>query len=341
MNYSHRFFLYGPVGLFAILMLGVMGYWWIASTAMSHKLDAINGQAVAPGITVSFSQKTMSGFPFRVDTELDGLRVQVATSHGPTIWTAEHFAAHALTYDGTHFIFEAAGQQKIVWHDDAGVEHHYDFLPGALRASLISKTGKLSRFDLDLMEADSPDVSAARAQIHLRQDPKIDALDLFLSADGVHIAPDLKPAFGSDIKTFQIDALVSPGSSFDGLLAGHADWRAAAENWRVRKGGVLVKDLRMNWGTLSIAGKGALAMDEMHRPMGALHLTIGDWQSLLRKAQQRGWIKGANDGLSAGLLAFAAQAPATTVTPLDAVLGFQNGILFVGPVPADLLTPLY
>lgn len=340
MNYSHRFFLYGPVGLFAILMLGLMGYWWVASTAMSRKLDAINGHEIAPGITVSFAQKTMSGFPFRVDSELDRFRVEVATSHGPTVWTAERFAAHALTYDGTHFLFEAAGQQKIVWHDDSGAEHNYDFLPGALRASLIIKGGTLSRFDLDLLDADSPDVSAARAQIHLRQDPKLDALDLFLSADGVHIAPDLKPAFGPDVKTLQIDAMVSPGTSFDTLLSGHADWRAAAENWRTRKGGMLVKGLKMNWGKLGIAGKGALTVDAMHRPAGALHLTITDWQELLAEATQRGWIKGANDGLSAGFLAFAEQAQPANA-PLDAVLGFQTGILFVGPIPADLLTPLY
>ncbi|MGN6516921.1 MAG: DUF2125 domain-containing protein [Rhizomicrobium sp.] len=340
MNYSHRFFLYGPVGLFAILMLGVMGYWWVASTAMSHKLDAINGHAIAPGITVSFAHKTMSGFPFRVDTELDGFRVQVATSHGPTTWTSEHFAAHALTYDGTHFIFEAAGRQNIVWHDDAGTEHHYDFLPGALRASLITKGGALSRFDFDLLNADSPDVSGARVQLHLRQDPKLDALDLFVSADDVHIAPALKPAFGSDIDAFQVDALVSPGTSFDSLLSGRADWRAAAENWRLRKGGMLVKGLKMRWGQLAIAGKGALTIDALHRPAGALRLNIADWQALLGEARQRGWIKGANDGLSAGFLAYAEQSQPANA-PLDTVLGFQDGILFVGPVPADLLTPLY
>jgi hypothetical protein len=340
MNYSHRFFLYGPVGLFAILMLAVMGYWWIASGAASRKLDAINGHQVAPGISVHFDRKTMSGFPFRIDTELDGLRVAIATSHGPAIWTAEHFAAHSLTYGRTQFIFEAAGKQHIEWHDDAGHLHHYDFLPGSLRASMIAEGGRLSRFDLDLLNADSPDVAAAHVQLHLRKDPKIDGLDLFVSVDGARIAPALKPAFGPDVKTLRIDAMVSPGASFDSLLAGHADWRAAAENWRGRHGGVLVKAFQMNWGKLDIAGKGALAVDDLHRPMGALQLQIGDWQPLLREARQRGWLKGADDGLAAAFFEFAANVQAAGA-PLDTTLGFQDGIVFVGPVPADLLSPLY
>ena len=339
MNYSHRIFLYGPVGLFVILMLGIMGYWFAASRAVSHKLDAINGHEIAPGVTVSFAQKTMSGFPFRIDSELDNLRIEIATSHGPTIWTAERFAAHALTYGRRQFIFEAAGRQHIEWHNDAGLLHTYDFLPGLLRASAISEGGEISRFDLDLIDAASPDVSAARFQVHLRKDPKIDRLDLIVSVADAHIAPALKPAFGPDVKSFDLDALLSPGTSFDELLAGHADWRTALENWRTRRGGMLVNKIQMTWGKLGIAGKGAMSVDALHRPIGALQLHVDDWQPLVQQALQRRWIKGANSGLAAAFFAFAAGSGGSGA--LETTLGFQDGMLMIGPVPADLLSPLY
>ncbi|MBS0274034.1 MAG: DUF2125 domain-containing protein [Proteobacteria bacterium] len=339
MNYSHRFWLFGPVGLFAILMLGVMGYWWITSSAVARKLDAINGHEIAPGIKVSFARKAMSGFPFRVDSELDGLRVEIPAAHGPMVWTAEHFAMHALTYNHAQFIFEAAGQQVLTWRGESGVQHIYRFLPGLLRASAIAQRGELSRFDLDLLDAASPDVSAARFQLHLRKDPKIDGLDFVIEADGVHIAPDLDPAFGSDIKSFRLDAMMSPGASFDGLLGGHADWRAAMEDWRTRHGGVLVNTIAMNWGKLAIAGKGAMAVDEMHRPMGALRLRVDDWQPLVQQAQQRGWLKGAHDGLAAGFFALAGNMQGSG--PLAAMLGFKDGVMSVGSIPAGLLSPLY
>ena len=339
MNYSHRFFLYGPVGLFAILLLGLMGYWWLASTAASHKLDAINGHEIAPGIKVSFAQKTMSGFPFRVDSELDGLRVEIAGTRGPIIWTAERFAMHALTYARTQYVLEAAGTQTLTWHGESGAVHTYRFLPGLLRASALAHDNELSRFDLDLVNAASPDVSAARFQLHLRKDPKIDGLDLVIEADDVHIAPELKPAFGPDIKTFRLDAMISPGTSFDGVLSGHTDWRAAMENWRTRHGGMLVNSVAIRWGKLDIAGKGAMTADGLHRPVGALQLRIGGWQPLLQQAQQHGWLKGAKGGLAAGFFAFAGNMQDSG--PLTATLGFKDGVMSIGSVPADLLSPLY
>lgn len=339
MNYSHRFWLFGPVGLFAILMLGLAAYWFVASHAVSAKLDAINGHEIAPGIKLRFTQKTMRGFPFRIDGELDGFRVEVATSHGPAVWTAERFAFHALTYGRTQYVFEAAGNQIVAWHKDSGALRSYQFLPGLLRGSMIAGHGELSRFDLEAIDVDSPDLSAAQFQMHLRKDPKLDALDFHVTANGVHIAEDLKPPFGSNMKLFHVEGLVSPGTSFDRLLEGKDDWRAATEDWRKRDGGVLVKALALNWGDINATGKGALTVDEMHRPKGALQIKVADWQPLLKQAQERGWIKGADNGLAAGFLAFAGGTQ--TGGALSATLGFHDGIFSVGSVPADTLSPLY
>ncbi|MBS0279063.1 MAG: DUF2125 domain-containing protein [Proteobacteria bacterium] len=339
MNYSHRFWLYGPVSLFAILMLGVVAYWFVASHEVSRKLEALNGHEIAPGITMGFAHKTMAGFPFRVDGELDGFRVTLATSHGPAVWTAEKFAFHSLTYGRTQYVFEAAGQQTLTWHKDDGSQRRYRFLPGLLRASMIAGHGELSRFDLEAIDVDSPELSATQFQAHLRKNPRIDALDFNVTANGVRIADDLKPAFGPDLKLFHAEGLISPGTSFDRLLEGKGDWRAAAEDWRKRDGGVLVKAVALNWGNLDIAGKGALTADALHRPKGALEMKIANWQPLLKAAQERGWIKGSNGGLAAGFLAFADAAPSGG--SLNATLGFQDGIFSVGSIPADTLAPLY
>jgi hypothetical protein len=339
MNYSHRFWLYGPVSLFAILMVGLASYWFVASSEFSRKLDAINGHEIAPGITLSFKQKTMRGFPFRLDGELDGFRVEVATSHGPAVWNAEKFAFHSLTYGRTQYVFEAAGKQVVTWHKDDGTLRTYRFLPGLLRASMIAGGGEMSRFDLEAINIDSPDLAAAQFQMHFRKDPKIDALDFHITANDVHLSDDLKPAFGPNMKLFHVEGLISPGTSFDGLLKGKGDWRAAAEDWRKRDGGVLVKALELNWGDISAKGKGALTADELHRPKGALQMTIANWQPLLRQAQSQGWIKGPDNGLAASFLAFAGTAQAGGT--LNATLGFQDGIFSVGSIPADTLSPLY
>ena len=142
------------------------------------------------------------------------------------------------------------------------------------------------------------------------------------------------------MKHIALDAMVSPGSSFDGVLTGHADWRAAAQNWHARDGGVLVKTIEIGWGKLDAAGKGALAVDDLHRPLGALHLKLTGWQGLLRQLSQREVQKSTNNGLAAGFSTFAAGADARA-DQLDAVIAFKDGVVFVGSVPSDLLSPLY
>jgi hypothetical protein len=330
MNYSHRAFLYGPVGLLVIVLIAVGAYWWQASGAIARKLDAMNGREVAPGIHFSFAKKTMAGFPFRVDGELDGLTLSIDTSHGPAVWKAEKFAFHSLTYGRTQFVFEAAGHQHIEWHKDNGDLHSFDFLPGALRASAIVKNDRLARFDLQALNVDSPDIAAAEVQFHLRDDPKIDGVDVYAFANNVHFAADERPAFGEDVKHFDVNALVSPGSSFTRLLSGHGDWRQGANDWHARHGGVLVNSLDVNWGPLNATGKGALAIDDLHRPLGTLHLTVDGLEKLKDIPPDSGLAK----AVAANIFGDASQ-------PLNTVLAFKDGVAFVGNTPADLLSPLY
>ena len=341
MNYSHRAFLYGPVGLLAIVALAVIAWWWTASDAMARRLDAMNGREVAPGIHFSFAHKTMAGFPFRVDGELDGLRVSIDTSHGPAVWTAEKFAFHSLTYGRTQFVFEAAGAQHIEWHKDNGSLHTYDFLPGSLRASAIVVNHHPARFDLDALNIDSGDISAAEVQLHLRDNPTIDGLDLYAFANNVHFAADEAPAFGPDMKHFAVNAMVSPGSSFAALLSGHGDWRAAANDWHARHGGVLVNAVEVNWGPLDATGKGALAVDDLHRPAGELRFAIDDWQGLAQKLSAKSGGAQTGEGLAQSLFSQLSTTQGNPSKPLTVSLAFKDGVAYAGMTPADLLSPLY
>ena len=98
MSYSHRFFLYGPFAMLVALAAGVMIYWGIAASALSQKLDALNGHEIAPGVRMSFAAKRIAGFPFRLDAIFNGFTLQFPGAHGPVTWRADKFATHNLTY---------------------------------------------------------------------------------------------------------------------------------------------------------------------------------------------------------------------------------------------------
>lgn len=225
MRYSSRFFLYAPLALFLALAGWAMAHWWIVAAAFDKKLTALNGHEAVPGVTFSYTSKTISGFPFNIDVVFAGFKVSGAGAHGPFAWSSEHFALHTLTYGPEKYIFEAAGQQALAWTDGAGVMHRAVFLPGSLRASSLADDRGLARFDLDLVAAAGKNFTAAHFQFHLRRDPQADALDLMVSADAAK-APGLQIHTLSDYLT------LDPGKPFAPLLAGVQSWSDAAAAWR-------------------------------------------------------------------------------------------------------------
>ncbi len=341
MKYSSRFFLYAPLALFLSLAAATGIYWWSVAGALSGRLDAINGHEAMPGVTVAFQSKTVSGFPFNLDVLFTGVTVTVNTRHGPSSWTTEKFAMHGLTYGREQFIYEAAGRQMLRWTDLAGRPHAMPFAVGDLHASTIAGERGLSRIDLDCADFGSPMLMAARVQIHARVNPGATAIDIFATADQVHLSPRLASLFGADVTQVKLDASAAPSRAFDGLRAGRTDWVSALETFRTAGGALQIDDLEVSWNHLSAMGKGRLALDGAHAVEGMLDFKIAGIETLLESARRHGVRGNPNDGIAAALLDRAAVAGSNEAGLLGAVVGFHAGTVTVGGEPATTEEPLY
>jgi hypothetical protein len=341
MKYSSRFFLYAPFGLLVGLAIGVSVHWFSAANALSRYLDAANGHQIAPGVHFSFAKKQMAGFPFRLDVIADDLRIEAPGAHGPVQWRSEHFAMHMLDYGRVQAIFEAAGKQTLTWTDDNGKKQGLEFLPALLRASAIESGGKLSRFDLELIGAASPALSAANVQFHMRRDPDMDALDVAFNVDEIHLAPEFKSAFGPLISRIRLDAKIQTASALGDLLSGSRDWRAVAENWRKHSGVLDIDQLDVAWGKTDVLASGTLMLDSAHRTTGILGLEIAGYQTLAAEVARRGAVTGADKGLFSSLMDSAAQNSGASADRLPLQLGFKDGIAYIGQMPAGFVSALY
>jgi hypothetical protein len=237
-KYSSRFWLYAPLALFLGLAAWVSAHWWSVATALDARLRAMNGHQAIPGVTVSWNSQTISGFPFNLDVVFANLQVRAEAPRGPLVWHSEKFALHALSYGAPHYIFEAAGPQILAWSDADNGRHQLSFLPASLRASSIADGKGLVRFDLDMVGASGKDsdgaaFTAARIQLHVRRDPKNDALDLMQSA--VDVTASATP-FGGHVQNLEVYSQVMPGSAFARLMAGRAGWMDALMAWRHQQG---------------------------------------------------------------------------------------------------------
>ena len=247
MKYSSRFWLYAPLALFLGLAAWAAFHWWSVAAALDSKLKAMNGHQAIPGVTVSWDAQTISGFPFRLDVVFSNFQVRAEAPRGPLVWHSNQFALHALSYGGAHYIFEAAGPQTLAWTDADNGRHQLAFLPASLHASSIAGAKGLTRFDLDMVGASGKDsggatFTAARIQLHVRRDPKNDAVDLMQSA--VEVTASTTP-FGDHIQNLELYSQVTPGSAFARLMAGRAGWMDALMAWRHQQGTIVTGPLHI------------------------------------------------------------------------------------------------
>lgn len=243
MKYSSHFWLFAPITIFMALAAVAMAHWYVVAGVAERELDAMNGHEAAPGITVSFTSKSVSGFPFNLDIVFTDFAVTGQGAHGPFRWSTDNFALHRLTYGRLQDIYEAAGNQTLNWTDGAGRSHGLNFLPGSLHASAIADSKGLLRFDLDVMTASGHDsagtpFTAVRSQMHLRRDPKADAMDIQVSGDDIKTQGNIAGLFGDHIGHIALYATLTKGAAFAPLLAGAGTWAAASADWRAKGGQV-------------------------------------------------------------------------------------------------------
>ena len=268
MRYSSRFFLYAPfVGLLVLATIAMV-HWWMVASALAKHLDAVNGHEIMPGVRISFGQKRIAGFPFRTDTILKNLRLQVAEVGGPVEWTTENFAMHELTYGRVQAVFEAAGRQTLSWTGAHGAVHRFAFLPGTFRASSILANGRLIRFDSQIVDLDGTDFRAADAQLHLRVTNN--GVDVYLALRGAHVAGGYAAALGPVIDNLIINGTLDHVGKFQALLRGDQAPQNALEDWREAGGVLAVKDLALTKRNATRHFSGKLAPDSHHDLIGVV-----------------------------------------------------------------------
>ena len=279
MKYSSRFFLYAPMALFLALVLGVSIHWWIVASAFSTRLAAMNGHQIAPGVTMHYASRTISGFPFTLDTVFRQMSFEIETPYGPSAWHADKFAMHALTYGREETIFEAAGPQELRWMRDDGSKRMLVFAVGSLHASAIEDRTGLMRFDLDLVGFGSKVMTARRLQFHIRRD-KDDTLDLAVMTDDIRIVPGICPNLAGGVDRATLGGTITKAGSFASLRAGMQRWETAITQWRtaggkVSSGGLWLAPPRTNTVIASLRFQTALSQVSADRIFAVSDLLDG------------------------------------------------------------------
>jgi hypothetical protein len=280
MTYSHRIFVYGPVGLLLLIVLLYSVFWRVQADTLSARLDRANGGEIIPGVEFDFAEKSIGGYPFRLDAVLSGVSFVHKAPEGDTAWRTEKLALHAMSYRSDQFIFETAGLQSFAEPGAAGGPPEVLYIqPELARASAILIKGRLARFDLDVLEPSGKDASlhadptrtfaADRAQLHLLRGPD-DSVDIAMKIDNAEIGKGYGLKFGGKLGLIELRGKLKAATAFDALTQGTESVADAAGDWRAKNGALDVERLSLDWDGVKTDMKGALALDSQDRITGAL-----------------------------------------------------------------------
>jgi hypothetical protein len=280
MSYSHRIFVYGPVGLLVLVCLLYAVFWRVQADTLAARLDRANGGEIIPGVEFHFADKSVGGFPFRLDAVLSGVTFVHKTPDGETAWRTENLALHSMSYRADQFILEAAGLQSFARPGAEGAPPQVIYVEPALaRASAILVKGRLARFDLDLVEPKGKDATlnadpartfaADRAQLHLLRRPG-DSIDVAVRVDNADLGKGYGLKLGGKIGLIDLRGKINGAGALDEVAEGDESVAAAADDWRSKNGSLEVDRLSLDWDGVKTEMKGTLSLDEHDQVSGAL-----------------------------------------------------------------------
>ncbi|MEM7696433.1 MAG: DUF2125 domain-containing protein [Pseudomonadota bacterium] len=233
--------------------------WFAAATVVDRQAEKLEHQAVARGFVGDCVNRSVTGFPFRIEIRCDrGSRV----GNGVAVATIEALTAAALVYNPRRAIVELGGPVTVSANGFDDLTADWSLARASARITL---TTGLTRFDAEVEDAsvvvgDRAPATVGKLAVNARQNPATPAaLDVAVRLDG------LRPTEGAMPARLAFNGTLSDGAP---LLSGAARPVLAA---LLTDG--LTLDLRgasFESGPMSVAASGMLTLT----PAGLFNGTI-------------------------------------------------------------------
>lgn len=341
-----RFWLFAPFVLLILAMAGWIGAWFFLRGETTRALDNRLAAEAALGRQWTCPNRTVGGFPFRIEVRCDSLDLQRPDSRltlGPVTVLAQ-------VYRPRHIIAHVVGPLRA---SDGRTEVEADWR--SLQTSFRTAQEGLQRASLvvegpTIRVTGAPPgdlaLSAQRLETHLRPNPargQEGAYDWTLRLAQLAL-PALDTLIGG-LEPSDIDLQLTATEARD-IRA--RPWREELERWRQAGGRLEFSHAGLAKGGRRIEGKGQFGLDDAHRPQGRAELAAAGIEGLL------GTFIGPRAGATAALLGALTGQPVNPdpapgggkgrsgLRPLPP-LRIEGGRVHVGPlaIPGVRLAPLY
>jgi hypothetical protein len=320
--------------LIVILLIGAAfwsGYWYVGKSAKYLALNAWLESRREAGWTAEYTDFRVVGFPNRFDSRFTDLHLMSPeTGLG---WQAPRFHILALSYKPNHIIAAFADSQMVSFPGENVTILSRDMLASVVfepDTNLAIDRIQLAALDFALDSDQGWQAQAGSLSFSTRQNDGTD-----LAHDVVFDAKKITP-------TQEIRATLDPKHSLpatietmflDLKLDFDAPWdRIALETGAPDVTKIVVNNMKMAWGVLSLSASGDLDVAQDGIVSGKLNLKILNWRGVLDLTVTSGLIDRATaDKIATGLtlLTLGSDNPDSLSIPLT----LDGGRMSLGPIP--------
>ena len=340
---SGRFWLYAPFLLLVVAALGWSAFWFVVRGRVSEAVDQALAQEQGRGRSWTCTDRSITGFPFRVELRCAALSLTSAR-WGETV-RVETGPALALgqIYSPGLVIFQLASPLKATLPEGRVLDIAWTRLAASLahrepQRVAIVVTGPNATLSAPGYAAES--WRADTLEAHLRRNPTRPAEQQVVDAS-IEVKGSVLPALDALLGTTEpgdVDILASLSQAEAFRIGLNPD---ALEAWRNAGGQIEISRFVSLKGKARVEASGRLLIDQTHRPAGQIQAAIAGIDQIggLR-------IGGLTAGIGSLLGGLTGAAPAPSATPgMTALppLVLREGRAYLGPIrlPLQPLPALY
>lgn len=338
-----------------LLALAWLGGWFWMADRLRADIGAFVETQKSNGMTITWENLEISGFPIRFDTEFLAPAARLDSVDRTVIWAGADTTIRPFIEGPGAVSFRAPGQHRVELREpalDLFIQSQSDELTGRLgfdsNGQIHALRGLAVPFDLQINGQER--VGIARAAFDFERQPETGA------ADAIHPDPvadslavvldqiDLSDlAIDNDIaKTLGTEITQFAGKlSLRGLLDTGAISPDTLARWRDAGGTLEIESLALIWGPLRLAGDGTLALDNDLQPVGAFSARISGLDTLIDLLEERGQMRKQQAAMARIAIAVLTRTPANGGPPEARVpVTIQDRVISIGPVPLLQLDPI-
>lgn len=305
------------------------GWWWFASDRARQGAEDWFAAQHAAGWQAERQQIAVAGFPNRIDLTITQPRLR--TPDGDWGWQADFLQLFALSYKPWHLIAAPAARQQVLTPlGPLLVESQ------KLQSSLVLVPGPdlaLERFQIagEALAVSGPvQLGIGRLALATRPTPeRALSHDIGLELTAITPPPALRSALPAGLLPPEIGLL-----RLDAALALTAPLDRHIAQTRPQPATLMLRELRLDWGTIALRATGELVPDAQGYAEGRIDLQLSGVHEVLELAQAIGLVTPETRPAWESVLGSLAPAGEALDLPLRLSGGLiQLGPMTLGPAP--------